>query len=265
MKVDEAILRFFRDDIGGILITDAAGNVIYTDEQTDFIREDPGTWKKACPPAREGQKREIWDLIHGSDGKSYMVTTSTFTDEKGMKQIHHLADSSMYIGLFKDITDYSRTLRTEKDHDVLTGLYSRKKFTEMKQQVFEKQETIAVFNMDINNLKQMNDQYGHSAGDRLIRKAAESLKRIEARNIIPFRIGGDEFVVVAIHVSRETAEEIRQKWQEGLEELNRQDDGVKCEIACGFAFGEGAKLEEVFGEADERMYAEKKRMKGEKR
>ena len=105
----------------------------------------------------------------------------------------------------------------------------------------------------------MNDRFGHEAGDRMIRKAAESLKRIEARNIMPFRVGGDEFIVIAIHVNREEAEKIRQKWSEGLAELNRVQDGVPCTIACGFVFAEkDYDLEEILALADRRMYEDKK-------
>ena len=144
----------------------------------------------------------------------------------------------------------------------MTGLYNKGKFMEMNKHLFRTQETIAVFNMDVNNLKQVNDSLGHEAGDRLIRKAAESLKRIAARNVLPFRVGGDEFVVVAIHVSREEAEKIRKKWEEGLAELNRQDDGIRCTVACGFAYGEpGFDPDEVFARADRLMYEDKKNRK----
>ena len=103
------------------------------------------------------------------------------------------------------------------------------------------------------------DKYGHEAGDRLIRKAAESLKRIEARNIIPFRVGGDEFIVIAIHVSREDAEKIGQRWTEGLAEINRAEESFPCRIACGFAYGEkGFDLEEILALADRLMYEDKK-------
>ena len=204
----------------------------------------------------------MWDLLHSDSKKTYMVVTSTFTDKDGMKQIHHMMDTSIYTSLYRDMTNYSRTLKTEKDHDGLTGLYNKGKFMEMKRTLFRKQNTIAVFNMDVNNMKYMNDHFGHEAGDRLIRKAAESLKRIEARNVMPFRIGGDEFVVVAIHVTREEAEKIRQNWENGLDELNRAGDGIPCVIACGFAFGEkGYDPDEVFALADERMYEDKKAKK----
>ncbi len=257
-NIDEAILRFFRDEVGGILITGADGKILYTDDHTAFIREGGTNWKTACPPPRPGRKKEIWDLLYTRDGKSYMVTTSTFSDAEGLKQIHFLADTSLYTGLFREITDYSRELRTEKDHDSLTGLFGKGKFMEMKRNLFAKQETVAVFNFDVNDLKRTNDVRGHEAGDRLIRKAAESLRRIEARNIIPFRVGGDEFVVVAIHVTREEAENIRRRWEEALADLNRQPDGIPCVIACGFAFGEkGFDLEEVLSLADQRMYEDK--------
>ena len=260
--LNSVILSFFRDDIGGILITNEAGEIIYEDELTSFVQREKTNWKAACPPPREGQRREIWDLLNSEDKKTYMVITSSFTDEEGIKQIHHLVNTSLYMDLYRDISEYSKVLKTKKDYDDLTGLYNKGKFNEMKRTLFGKMQTLAVFNMDVNNLKQMNDNYGHEAGDRLIRKAAESLKRIEARNIIPFRVGGDEFIVVAIHVDSDAAEKIRKDWEEGLAELNRKDGDIYCEIACGFAFGEkGFNMDEVFAEADRLMYEDKKAKK----
>ncbi len=261
-ETDNAILRFFRDDVGGIMITGENGEVLFADEKAAFVQREKTNWKAACPPARPDQRGETWDLLNSDSGRTYMVTTSTFTENGKQKQIHHLADTSLYMGMYRDISDYSRKLRTEKEYDRMTGLYNKGKFMEMNKHLFRTQETIAVFNMDVNNLKQVNDTLGHEAGDRLIRKAAESLKRIAARNVLPFRVGGDEFVVVAIHVSREEAEKIREKWEEGLAELNRQDDGIRCTVACGFAYGEpGFDPDEVFAMADRLMYEDKKNRK----
>lgn len=260
--LDQAILRFFRDDIGGILITDKDGNVLYEDGQTSFIRTEKTNWKAACPPPVPGQKKQTWDLVRSGSGKTYMVLTSSFTDEEGLRQIHHLVDTSLYMDLFRDVTAYSRALQAEKEHDWMTGLYNKGKFLEMKRSLFSRQETIAVFNMDLNNLKLTNDTLGHEAGDLLIKKAAKSLRLIEARNIIPFRVGGDEFLVIAIHVDRQGAEWIRTRWENALEKVNREDGGAPCVVACGFAFGEkGFDLDEVFALADRRMYEDKKAKK----
>ena len=59
IRTDEAILRFFRDDIGGIRITDANGMVIYEDEKVAFIGLEKTNWAAACPPVREGQRGEV--------------------------------------------------------------------------------------------------------------------------------------------------------------------------------------------------------------
>lgn len=260
--MDEAILRFFRDDIGGIRITDAAGNVTYEDEKTAFISREKTNWAAACPPAREGQRGEAWDLLRSGNGKTYMVITSAFSENGEQFQIHHLVDTSLYMDLYRDMTDYSKSLKVEKDHDSLTGLYNKGKFMELKKTLFREQDAIAVFNMDVNNLKQANDTYGHEAGDKLIKKAAESLKRIQKRNVMPFRVGGDEFIVVALHVTYREAEQIRRDWEEGLKMLNRAEDGINCVIACGFAFGEkGYDLEELLSRADQLMYEDKKARK----
>lgn len=263
MDLNELILRFFKNDIGKILITDENGGVLYEDAKAASIRQGKTNWKAACPPPAYGQRGEMWDLLDSGNGKTYVVYSSTFREEGRLRQIHHLMDTSIYMDLVRHMGEYSKTLKAEKERDALTGLYNKGKFMEMKKTLFRNQKTIAVFNLDVNNLKQTNDTLGHEAGDRLIVKAAESLKKVEARNIIPFRVGGDEFIVVAIHVNRGEAEEIRVKWEAGLAELNSLDDGVPCEIACGFAFGgEDYDLDEVFEDADHQMYEDKRAHKG---
>ena len=169
---------------------------------SELILRGRTNWDAACPPPQEGQRGERWDLLHKDGGHTYGVISSTVNEDGETLQLHHFIDSSEYMELFRDISDYSRTLKHEKEHDDLTGLYNKRKFLAMKQSLFRRQKAIAVFNLDVNNLKYMNDHFGHEAGDKLIRKAAESMKRIEARNVMPFRVGGDEFMIVALHVDR---------------------------------------------------------------
>ena len=262
INLDAALLRFFKSDIGGNRVIDLSGRVLYEDEKAAFVSRERTNWDIACPPPREGQRGERWDLIRRSDRRTYMVTTSTIVEDGEPVQIHHIVDASLYIDLLQDVTDYSRTMREEKDHDGLTGLYNKGKFMELKRTLLGAQDAIAVFNMDVNNLKTLNDSLGHDAGDELIRKAAESLHRIEARNVLAFRVGGDEFIAVALHMSLEEAERLRRTWEEGLAELNRQPDGIECIVACGMAYGErGYDLEALLALADRRMYEDKKAKK----
>lgn len=261
-NLDQIILQFFREDIGGILITDANGEILYSDEKSAFVKQEKSNWHAACPLPRKDQKSELWDLLRSSTGETYMVITSSFQEAEGTLQIHLLIDTSVYMGLYRDMTDYSKALRYEKEHDGLTGLYNKGKFMNLKTTLFPKQDSIVIFNMDVNDLKHMNDTYGHEAGDSLIKKAAASLRRIEARNVLTFRVGGDEFVAVGLHMSREEAENLRRTWEAGLAELNRQNDGIQCVIACGMAYGEaGYDLEALLKQADEWMYEDKKAKK----
>lgn len=262
MDFHRAMLDFFMNDLGGNRVTDAKGNVLYEDEKAAFVSREETNWRYACPPPREGQRGEIWDLLRRDSKTTYMVITSTFTQGRDMLQIHHLIDASFYMNLVRDITDFSRTLQAEKEHDRLTGLYNQGKFMALKESLFRGQDSIAVFNMDVNNLKQINDSCGHEAGNALILKAAESLRRIEARNVMGFRVGGDEFIVVALHVSREEADKLLHRWREGLDALNREPDGIFCVVACGMAYAEaGYVLEEVLARADSLMYEDKKARK----
>ena len=262
MNTREILRRFIEEDLRGLLITDEQGQTLYADEKAAQVNHTSPNWRMACPPPEEGQRALEWELVPGSGQKAYLVSTSTVKEEGQLLQVHLLTDVSMYHNLFRNISSYSKLLKEEKERDTLTGLFNKGKLMEMKRNLFVRQEAIAVYNMDINGLKQVNDTIGHEAGDRLIRKAADSLKAIEARNIMPFRVGGDEFIVVAIHVTRENAENILRKWEGALEALNRQDDGLPCTVACGFAFGEkGFDMEEVFALADQRMYEDKKAKK----
>ena len=210
IDLNEMILRFFKNDIGRILIMDGNGEILYEDAKAASVRQGKTNWKEACPPPAYGQRAEMWELVDSGSGKTYLVYSSTFREDGRLRQIHHLMDTSLYTELVRDMSEYSKKLQYERDHDGLTGLYNKGKFISMKQSVFRNQETIAVLNMDVNNLKQINDVYGHETGDKLLLRAAESLKKIEARNIIPFRVGGDEFIVAVLHVDRGEADRIRQ-------------------------------------------------------
>lgn len=261
-KYAELFMRFILDDVGGIVLLDKNGDRLYIDDKAEGVLREATHWKSACPPPRVGQKGEVWDLLITESRKSYMVTTSTFVVDGEMMQMHLIMDNSTYTSLFHEITLYTQGIRDERDRDGMTGLYNRRKLTALKQTTFQGLEAIAVYSMDLNNLKRTNDTCGHEAGDRLIIKAADSLRRVSSDNVFAFRVGGDEFVLVAMNVSREQALALLQKWEEGLAELNRAEDGVMCVIARGMAYGAGEyDFDALFGEADQKMYEDKRARK----
>ncbi|MCR5400634.1 MAG: bifunctional diguanylate cyclase/phosphodiesterase [Treponema sp.] len=85
-------------------------------------------------------------------------------------------------------------------HDILTGLYNRNKFNEDFSLYLDQASfcgtKIALLLIDLDNMKNINDFKGHSQGDKLLKHAAEILKQFNPKSIIPYRFGGDEFLVV---------------------------------------------------------------------
>lgn len=148
------------------------------------------------------------------------------------------------------------------EHDAMTGLYNKGKYLERIEKEYVQLDSIAIFNMDVNDLKKMNDTYGHDMGDKLLIKAADSIRTVVEEDIHGYRMGGDEYLVVACNKTREDVENIRNAWEKALAELNKMDDGINCVIAVGIAYGEkGYDLQSLLKEADEAMYEDKRKKK----
>ncbi len=150
----------------------------------------------------------------------------------------------------------------ENEHDHMTGLYNKGKFLELKQTLFRTGSGIAVYNMDVNYLKRVNDTMGHEAGNALICKAGNSIKNISGERVFGFRVGGDEFLVVAVNVTEEEANEILSSWRKGLSKLNEDKETPECIIACGLSYQAAPyEFEKVMERADALMYEDKRRIK----
>ena len=156
-------------------------------------------------------------------------------------------------GIIKDKLLY------DSEHDGLTGLYNNAKFLDMKEEKYRDLDSIGIFNLDVNNLNKMNDEFGHEDGDKLIIKAANSIRKVVNNKVHGFRIGGDEFMMIACNVTQEEMDSIKERWEGELARLNSVEDGIPCVIAAGVAYGEqGYDLDTLMKEADERMYEDKK-------
>ena len=151
----------------------------------------------------------------------------------------------------------------ESEHDKMTGLFNKGKYLSKLGSEYISLDSVAVFNFDVNYLKQTNDTYGHEAGDALLKRAADSIHKIcKSDNIHGYRMGGDEFLVVAENVSREEVDVIKAEWEKALEKINSKIKDVPCIIAIGVAYGDkGYDFAELMTLADTRMYEDKKRKK----
>jgi len=153
--------------------------------------------------------------------------------------------------------------------DGLTGLENRLSFNEFEAELKEKKEGFCILvQLDINDLKKMNDNYGHVEGDRGIRAAAAVISESFKEPSRVFRTGGDEFIAVMKGTDRKKLlkeyENNEKKLQQAIETYNENEQPpVPLSLAYGMAECDctADDPEEKGKLADERMYAHKKLLK----
>jgi diguanylate cyclase (GGDEF)-like protein len=162
----------------------------------------------------------------------------------------------------------SDELERQARSDELTGFGNRKAFDEaleMAQHDFQRypDSGFGLLVVDANGLKRINDRHGHAAGDALICRVAEVLGQCCRRTDRLFRIGGDEFVVLALRSDRASCEQLCDRLQEHQSGARLclstasgpVDEPVSFSIGC--AATDEVDVEALFRTADERMYQQK--------
>lgn len=203
------------------------------------------------------------EVFWRKDGGSFPVEyTSTPIVEDG-----RLAGT---VVTFKDITERRRAdeaLRTLLLIDELTGLYNRRGFLTFAKQQFNIAERmnkgILLLYIDVDDLKWINDTMGHQEGDRALLETTEILKKTFRESDIIARIGGDEFVVLALEVHEGDAEILADRLQKELENRNAKSNlGYKLSISAGIARNGPENLcsiDELLKRADKLMYEQKRK------
>lgn len=143
-------------------------------------------------------------------------------------------------------------------HDQLTGLYNRDYFMEeLKRLNTRRQLPLTLIMGDINNLKLVNDAFGHARGDCLIKKIGKFLKNNLRDEDILARIGGDEFSILLPQTERGTGNMIKNRITEACSKS--QLDLLETSIALGVATKNKSSedINEIMKKADDRMYQNK--------
>lgn len=145
--------------------------------------------------------------------------------------------------------------------DSLTGLFNYTAFKYMKSRWPERTDWTYIV-MDVNWLKQTNDQYGHRAGDELLCCAARCIREAFYRAEDCFRIGGDEFAVIATAADEDAVKAAVEKLRNLCAEWDAKEE-YPVSIAVGYAMQAGRTMtaDELFMEADAAMYRNKAEIK----
>jgi len=207
----------------------------------------------------EASSFELW-LRHKNGGNRLVVATLTVPSN----------DWSNHIVLnVHDVTtqrDLEQQLRHDARHDALTGLLNRKAFGEATERSCARASrshgTVGLLYIDLDGFKQINDTFGHDAGDRVLVEAGHRLRDCLGSGETVARLGGDEFAVLvdAVHDDRhvELAESI-------LDSLGRPIDGLPNDVRVGASIGialrstDGIEISTLMQDADAAMYTAKRK------
>ena len=146
--------------------------------------------------------------------------------------------------------------------DVMTRLLNRRgleeQLTPLWQQLCTKRENAVFVSFDLDRLKQINDNYGHQAGDYAIRLTGNAIRRAAPKEAILARVGGDEFLAVLPRATQQDADHFVRDFQKELKRLNKQENrAFTVEASCGavmFRLDSFSTIEECVQKSDEAMY-----------
>lgn len=155
-------------------------------------------------------------------------------------------------------------LQALADKDAMTNIWNRRKFEAVMEQYAERMDMrISLISGDANNLKLMNDIFGHEAGDRMLHSIARKMQEMAKDDWIVARCGGDEFHVLLPGAPLATAQDYCSRVQRNCKNDLRMNLPLSISFGAAEWDRDSETLQECFQRADAQMYENKKAMKKE--
>lgn len=292
LKASEELFRAFMNASPFLsYIKDAAGRLLFYNkrfakrfgvgEYTWLGRTDERLWPPSLSrSAREhdlavmagGNMVETEEHIRGADGVNSTLRSFKFPchDSAGNMLLAGVAvDVTEEVGRKAELSRYHRELEDANEQlrklavtDLLTGLKNRRAFEERLVMEFSmarrRKRELAVLLMDVDNFKQINDRFGHAAGDDVLRKLGALLQTTVRLPDLPARYGGEEFVILLPESGEESALGLARRIMEKVAAEQWNDERMTVSIgmaAMNESLVNGLQLVAL---ADEALYAAKR-------
>ena len=229
-------------------------NIVHPDDVDQLIQKDTGLWDYNEPlllRLQNDQGTYIWFEEQA---------TPVYKDGElvAMQGVYRNVENKMIA---------QKELEYKVVHDHLTGVKNRAYFDSQMAHYDNKENTaIGIIICDLDYLKRINDTDGHKIGDAYIKQSAGLIQEaVDAKGIVS-RIGGDEFAIILPHTTNEQVEVVMHQILYKIEQFNNVTERLSIEMSMGAAFSHRSlgQMEELFDQADQKMYKEKKQKKKNK-
>ena len=195
------ILKMARTGIGGFEIEKLSGKLFITDDFFQIFYPNENIPNPSKIGEFEDEIRKLNQFIDRKNENVYIFKIPQNGRNRWIRLTIQL-ETDKIMGLAEDITKETLELHQteyERDHDLLTGIINRRAFYSKMEELFADYQytvkTAAMIMIDLDNLKHINDTYGHDYGDQYIKSAAENIARHAPENSVVARMSGDEFIV----------------------------------------------------------------------
>ena len=230
-------------------------------ERTAHLRKDDAAYRRHVEATLAGEDVSEVCEIPLLDGR---ILTDVSALVPGAKPGQHIGR----VWIYEDVTR-QKQLETQliqlAERDPLTNLYNRRRFHEELDRIIadasRRRTQAGLLAIDLDGFKPINDEFGHQAGDAVLIRLAEEVGHIVRRNEIFFRIGGDEFAILAPDADQEEMVGLARRVGARIADMNFLFAGreVRLTASLGIALypKHAASGEEIIARADSAMYQAK--------
>jgi len=162
-----------------------------------------------------------------------------------------------------DILELFQKTKDLANKDFLTGTYNRRYFFDVTKEIIKNNKkddkSIALFALDIDYFKKINDNYGHAVGDEALKNVKAVLDKTLKSEELVTRFGGEEFCILIENISYEDTEKISEKIRIDFEqsEIKIDDYIVKYTVSMGISYGKMDNIDDALKIADNALYEAK--------
>lgn len=203
-----------------------------------------------------GEIKYLQKMTFGETDYYYQITKHTVQDAGG--------SCIGIVGMVEDVTENVLAQQKLEEYsylDEMTGVYNRSYYERHLKSLKADEYPVAVIMADCNDLKFVNDHYGHEQGDYLLVSTVNNIRRgIRSQDKI-FRMGGDEFLVLCPKCNEKGCEALIRRIRKAEKEISINGTAISTSYGYAILSDESGNLEDAIKKADEMMYQEKKRSK----